>query len=135
MLLSHPEAFAVRDTQNFPAFGTEINIALAKRSAQFAEPDFINRLFAVRTDGLDVFFLTKGDHGASPVSAIFRHFSQYAQSHSQCQAFPPLVLSRQPNRQRPICRSPFFALKIRLSVLLSGSARTLTEHFCTKKTH
>ena len=52
--LSHPKPLAVRHTQDFLAFGAEINIASAQNAFQLCEPHLVKRLGAVGADGKHV---------------------------------------------------------------------------------
>jgi len=54
--LPHPEAFAVRNTQNLTAMRAEINVALAQEALEFPHPDGTQLSRTMRTDRLDSIF-------------------------------------------------------------------------------
>jgi len=62
---SHPESFAVRDTQRLAAMGTKVDIAFAEYTAQRPAPDRLQPHFAMWTDRLFFLFFNTLDHNCS----------------------------------------------------------------------
>lgn len=74
--LPHEEAFPMRNSEGFAALGAEVNIALAQKALQFAEPDLVERLAAMGAEWLNVIFLFQSDHFECPIRrAVAQHSS------------------------------------------------------------
>jgi hypothetical protein len=63
MKSAHPEAFAVRNTQDLPAVRAKIDIPSAEHASQLLVPQCRQLLLTMRADRLDIFFSFKFYHG------------------------------------------------------------------------
>jgi hypothetical protein len=62
MILSHPEAFAVRHAQYLVARATEVQESLAENTGELLEPDSPKRRRAMRAQRLNIVTLLDLDH-------------------------------------------------------------------------